>query len=103
MRRRFDSLYGARKNVLKFAWRLGPKLFWTFLKARVTGHLPTLTETLERAGKHFGVRIGAVVGWEPEIALDIDEPEDYAAAERHLAEPDEAGAIVYDPEAARTE
>lgn len=100
-RRRFNHLYDARKSNLKFAWALGPKLFLLFLKAKITGKLPSLVETLEIAGNHFGVRIAAVVGWEPEIALDIDEPEDYAAAERHLTEDEESlGKVEYDPAAA---
>lgn len=100
LQRRLDSLYAARKSNLKFAWALGPKLFMTFLKAKIMGRLPSLAETLEIAGNHFGIRIGAVVGWEPEIALDIDEPEDYAAAERHLAEGEnDCGRVEYDPAA----
>lgn len=96
--RRLNNLYAARKSNVKFAWALGPKLFMTFLKAKINGRLPSLAETLEIVGKHFGIRIGAVVGWEPEIALDIDEPEDYAAAERHLADGEpESGRVEYDP------
>jgi len=97
VRRRLDRLYRARKNVLRFGWELGPRLFGMFLRARVTGALPTLPQTLETIGRHFGVRIGAVVAWQPEIALDVDEPEDYAAATRHLAE-DEPGAVSFRPE-----
>jgi CTP:molybdopterin cytidylyltransferase MocA len=97
-RRRIDRLYAARKNVLRFGWEMGPSLFSLFLRARLTGRLPSLPETLDRVGRHFGIRIAAVVGWQPEIALDIDEPEDYAAAQRYLTE-GEPGAVVYDPEA----
>lgn len=101
VRRRFNHLYAARKSNVKFAWALGPKLFLVFLKAKLTGKLPSLIETLDIAGRHFGLRIAAVVGWEPEIALDIDEPEDYAAAERHLSEDEEAcGKVEFDPAAA---
>jgi CTP:molybdopterin cytidylyltransferase MocA len=96
-KRRLDRLYEARKSNLKFARELGLRLFLTFLKAKITGKLPTLTDTLEMVGRHFGLRIAAVVSWNPEIVLDIDEPEDYAAAERHLAEGAEPGKIEYDP------
>lgn len=95
VRARFNRLYNARKSNLKFAWELGPKLFMLFVKTKVTGCMPSLTETLDIAGNHFGLRISAVVGWEPEIALDIDEPEDYAAAERHLQEDEECGRVKY--------
>jgi hypothetical protein len=85
-RRRMDALYSARKSNLKFAWALGLPLFLRFLMARITGCLPTLHDTLALAGRHFGVRFLPVICPYPEIVLDIDEPEDYAAAERHLAD-----------------
>jgi CTP:molybdopterin cytidylyltransferase MocA len=85
VRQRMDALYRARKNNLKFAWALGFSLFLRFLMARITGCLPSLNDTLALAGRHFGVRFLPVICPYPEIVLDIDEPEDYAAAERHLS------------------
>lgn len=85
VKERLDRLYEARKSNLRFAWELGPSLFLRFAWSMVTHQLTTLEETLSIAGEHFHVGLGAVVSPYPEIALDIDEPEDYAAAERHLA------------------
>jgi CTP:molybdopterin cytidylyltransferase MocA len=88
VRRRMDRLYQARKNNILFAWELGPALFGQFLISKLCGHLPTLDETLEIAGKHFNLKIAGVVSPYPEIVLDIDEPEDFAAAERYLSLPE---------------
>jgi CTP:molybdopterin cytidylyltransferase MocA len=84
VRNRFDRLYGARKNNLKFALALGPMLFGRFLVSWVTRCLPSLQETLEIGGSSFGLKVAAVISPYPEITLDIDEPEDYAAADEHL-------------------
>ena len=89
VKRRMDALYQARKSNLRFAWALGLPLFLRFLMARVTGCLPSLDETLAIGGRQFGVRFVPVICPYPEIVLDIDEPEDYAAAARHL--PDAEG------------
>lgn len=85
VRARLDRLYGARKSNLKFAWELGPGLFGQFLISVLRRHVPSLEESLEIGGRHFGVKLASVICPHPEIVLDIDEPEDYAAAERHLA------------------
>ena len=37
-------------------------------------------------GDHFGIKIEPVICSYPEIALDIDEPGDYALAEKFLRE-----------------
>jgi CTP:molybdopterin cytidylyltransferase MocA len=84
VRRRMDRLYRARKSNIRFAWELGPLLFARFAIAMLSHQFPTLDETLEIAGDRFGLTIGAVVCPYPEIVLDIDEPEDYAGAERAL-------------------
>lgn len=84
VRSRLDRLYAARKNNLRFAWALGPSLFGRFLKSRITRCLPSLEQTLEIGGREFGVTVVPVVSPYPEITLDIDEPEDYQAAEHHL-------------------
>lgn len=86
VRDRLDRLYRARKNNLRFAWTFGPVLFLRFLLARLSGKLPALAETLEIAGQAFGLRVAPVLCPHPEIVLDIDEPEDYAAVVRYLAE-----------------
>lgn len=85
IRKHLDRLYAARKSNLAFAWALGPKLFLRYFLSSVTGHLPTLEETLRMAGEEFDVRLDGVISPYPEIALDIDEPEDYAEAVRFLA------------------
>jgi CTP:molybdopterin cytidylyltransferase MocA len=84
VRRRLDRLYQARKNTVRFAWELGPALFLKFIGAMALHQLPTLCETLDIAGKHFGVKLAALTSEYPEIVFDIDEPEDYAFAERFI-------------------
>lgn len=88
IRERLDRIYQARKNNVKFAWALGPSLFGRFLVSLLRGSMPSLDETLEIGGKKFGVNLKSVICPYPEIALDIDEPEDYAAAARYLSDPD---------------
>jgi CTP:molybdopterin cytidylyltransferase MocA len=85
VRERMDGLYKARKNNLRFAWALGPGLFAQFLVSAVLGHLPSLEDTLNQAGEHFHLRLAGVVCPYPEIALDVDEPEDYADAQQRLS------------------
>lgn len=85
VRQRLDGLYRARKNPLRFAWALGPKLFGLYLRAKISGRLPTLEETLDTAGNAFGFHLKGVLSPYAEIALDLDEPEDYAAASRWLS------------------
>jgi CTP:molybdopterin cytidylyltransferase MocA len=85
VRARMDRLYQARKSNMRFAWELGPALFARFAVALLINQLPSLEETLQIAGDHFGLTLAPVISPHPEIVLDIDEPEDYAAAERHLA------------------
>lgn len=88
VRERLDRIYQARKNNFRFAWELGPGLFARFLWAVLRGKLPTLEETLAIASDRFELKIVPVVSPYPEIVLDIDEPEDYAAAVRYLSDPD---------------
>lgn len=85
VRKRLDAIYAARKNAYKFAWALGPSLFGRFLIAIACRRLPSLRTTLEMIGRDFGVTLGCVESPYPEIVLDIDEPEDYAAAVRYLS------------------
>jgi len=84
VRTRFDRLYACRKNNLRFAWALGPSLFARFLWCALTLRLPSLEQTLEIGGRHFGIKVTPAISPYPEITLDIDEPEDYAAVARHL-------------------
>lgn len=87
VRRQLDRLYAARKSTVRFAWELGLPLFLRFLAAQLSGRLPDLEQTLSITGRHFGLTLAPVISPYPEIALDIDEPEDYEAAERHLLRP----------------
>jgi len=86
MRERLDRLYQARKSNTRFAWELGLGLFGRYLASLCAGHLPSLEQTLKIGGDHFGVKLGSVICPHPEIALDIDEPEDYTCAEQRLAD-----------------
>lgn len=85
VRGRLDRLYKARKSKVRFAWELGPALFGRFLIALVTGRLPTLADTLRIGGERFGITVRPVVCPHVELVLDTDEPEDFAAAVRHLS------------------
>lgn len=85
VRARLDRVYRARKSTVHFAWALGPALFLHFLWSRVTGRLPSLARTLEITGSHFGLSVAPVLSPFPEIVMDVDEPEDFAAAIRYLA------------------
>ena len=85
VRRRMDALYQARKKPLQFAWALGPRLFLGYVSARLRGKAPTLEQTLDTAGKTFGFHLAGVLCPYPEIVLDLDEPEDYTAADRQLS------------------
>jgi len=84
---RLDRIYAARKNNIRFAWALGPSLFGRFLVSLISGKMPSLNESLEIGGNKFGINLQPVICPYPEIALDIDEPEDYAAATRYLSDP----------------
>jgi CTP:molybdopterin cytidylyltransferase MocA len=97
---RIEALYGARKSTFRFAWALGPGLFGRFILSLITRRLPSLHDTLKMAGERFGVSLAPVIMPWLEVALDIDEPEDYAFAERYL---DAAGAPTPErPASART-
>ena len=86
VRQRLEGLYKARKNALRWAWALGPRLFTRLVIATALRKFPALEELQEMVGKQFGVRLKGVFSPDVELALDIDEPEDYAAAEKYLAE-----------------
>ncbi len=64
---------------------MGPKLFSLYLRAKLSGRLPSLEETLDTAGSAFGFHLKGVLCPYAEVALDLDEPEDYAAAARRLS------------------
>jgi CTP:molybdopterin cytidylyltransferase MocA len=87
VRAKLDRIYQARKNNARFAWELGLDLFAHFLWAKLRGKLPSLEETLAIASRKFELKIVPVISPYPEIVLDIDEPEDFAAAARYLSEP----------------
>lgn len=82
--RRLEGLYRARKSALRWAWALGPALFARLLRAKLSGRFPSVEELQQMVGEQFGVRLKSVFCPDVEIALDIDEPEDYAAAARYL-------------------
>lgn len=84
LHQRMIRLYEARKNNFRFVWELGPAFLARFVVANVLGQMPSLEETLRMTSEHFQVSIGSVVLPDPELVLDIDEPQDYVAAERYL-------------------
>lgn len=82
---RINALYAARKSNLRFARVLGPVLLLRYLASRLEPRPPRLQKMLDLVGARLGIRIGYVLGSHPEIAFDIDEPEDYRAAAELLA------------------
>jgi CTP:molybdopterin cytidylyltransferase MocA len=81
---RLDDIYEARKNGLRTAAVLGPKVLFWFAIDVLLLHRPTLQRAVDFLSRAAGGRIAAVVSSYPEIMLDIDEPEDYQLAEQAL-------------------
>lgn len=80
-----DRLYAARKSAVKTVARVGPGLLLWFLFDVLLLHRPTLSAAAARVSRALGVEIEPVESPHPEIALDVDEPEDYALAQRALS------------------
>lgn len=95
LRGRLEQMYRGRKNLLKFAWALGPTLFLKFAKYAIRRKMPTLAEALAACGEEFEVKLASVLCPYPEIVMDVDEPEDYATLERYLSLPKQEPARIY--------
>ena len=84
-RDRLDSIYRNRKKTLQTCWAFG----WPFALGYFLGgsilRLFTLDQVLRTASNRFKVELVPVFLYDPEIAMDVDEPADYAFA-RHLIE-----------------
>lgn len=84
-RERIDTIYRNRKKTLQTCWAFG----WPFALGYLLGggmmRLFTLDQVLRFASNRFKVGLIPVFLYDPEIALDVDEPADYEFA-RHLLE-----------------
>jgi CTP:molybdopterin cytidylyltransferase MocA len=82
--RRLDDIYAARKNGLRTAAALGPRMLLWFAFDVLLLHRPTLQQAAGFISRSLGARIAVVESSYPEIVLDVDEPEDYQLAEQVL-------------------
>lgn len=74
-----EKVRAARKNPIKLAALLGPATLLLFAVKRIS-----IEQVEKRAARLFGGKLRAVVSPYPEIAADVDKPEDLRAAEAIL-------------------
>ncbi|MGB9880129.1 MAG: NTP transferase domain-containing protein, partial [Anaerolineae bacterium] len=74
-----EKVRAARKNPIKLAALLGPATLFLFAIKRIS-----IEQVEKRAARLFGGKLRAVVSPYPEIAADVDKPEDLRAAEAML-------------------
>ena len=67
--------FGARKSLFALASLLGPVLLFKFVFKTLT-----LADVEERAGSLLGAKVRAVRGADPALAMDCDDPIDFAYA-----------------------
>jgi len=67
--------FGARKSLFALASLLGPVLLLKFLFKTLT-----LADVEQRAGALLGAKVRAVLGADPALAMDCDDPIDFAYA-----------------------
>ena len=84
LHRSLDKMYGRRKLAVLAAAALGPGFLCWFLWRCLILHQAPLAELVERAGRLLGLGAAVVVSPYPEVALDVDEPDDYAFAQSVL-------------------
>jgi len=74
---RLNTMYAARKNALKSALALGVGVGLAYVVGVHFLHLLTARQMAHIASRRFQFGIVPVVVSRPELALDVDEPEDY--------------------------
>ncbi len=81
-RRQLQEAYSLRKSPAKLAWLLGPGILLRFAASRVVGPSALSVAHLEKAVSNLlGGRARALISPYPELATDIDRPEDLKALE----------------------
>jgi molybdopterin-guanine dinucleotide biosynthesis protein A len=84
-REKLDAIYRNRKKTLRTCWAFG----WPFAVGYILGgsfiRLFTLEQVLRTASNRFRVELVPVFLYDPEIALDVDEPADFEFAKEMLA------------------
>lgn len=76
----FTHLTENRKNTLKMAGVLGPRIILEFIFKRLS-----ISTVEKRVSKLIGIKAKAIVSQYPEIGNDVDKPEDIVMAEKYLA------------------
>jgi hypothetical protein len=66
-----------RKNPIRLGSLIGWRILWRFLVGQLS-----VQELERRAEQLLGCRCKAIVADLPELAFDVDKPEDYALAQR---------------------
>ena len=84
LRAAVNRMYARRKLALASATALGLRFLCWFLWKCLITHQATLAELVRHASAIIGVSAAAVIVPYAELALDIDEPKDYAFAEALL-------------------
>lgn len=79
-----EKLYRARKSALRSALVCGPRVLFAFLFGVKLAPLLTLHDMARLVSRRFGLTLVPVLVDHPEVALDVDEPEDYAFVRERL-------------------
>lgn len=83
--RRMNAMYAARKSELRSALALGASVGLAYVIGVHFLHLLTLRQMAAIASRRFGIRLVPVALSHPEVAVDVDEPEDFAVVSELLA------------------
>lgn len=83
-RTRMNNLYNARKNPITAALAVGWRVGLSYVIGVHVLHALTMEQMSRLASRRFGVGLIPVIVEHPEIAIDIDEPADYAFVTRLL-------------------
>lgn len=74
---RIDRIYNARKNPLAAALAVGVRVGMNYAFGVHLLHTVSMAEMARIASRRFGIGIVPILLDYPEVALDVDEPEDY--------------------------
>jgi CTP:molybdopterin cytidylyltransferase MocA len=82
---RINAMYAARKSELRSALALGLSVGLAYVIGVHFLHLLTLRQMAAIASRRFGIGLVPVTLPHPEVAVDVDEPEDFEVASELLA------------------